>query len=70
MSGVVFAYQMGLDRGKKESEDRIKKLEYRLKKAIEIADDYAYAAGKWIDPDIDYEEFYSWKEELENETGI
>jgi len=70
MSGVVFAYQMGLDRGKKESEDRIKKLEYRLKKAIEIADDYAYAAGKWIDPDIDYEEFYSWKEELENETSV
>lgn len=48
-----------------EMADHIKKLEYRLKKAIEIADDYAYAAGKWIDPDIDYEEFYSWKEELE-----
>lgn len=48
-----------------EMADRIKELEFRLKKAIEIADDYAYAAGKWIDPDIDYEEFYSWKEELE-----
>lgn len=67
---VVFAYQMGLDRGKKESEARIKELEFRLKKAIEIADDYAYAAGKWVDPDIDYEEFYSWKEELENETSV
>jgi hypothetical protein len=49
MSGVVFAYQMGLDRGKKESEERIKELEARLKKAIEIADDYAYEAGKWIE---------------------
>lgn len=64
MSGLVFAYQMGFDRGKKESEERIKQLESRLKKTIEIADDYAYAAGKWIDPDIDYEEFYSWREEL------
>lgn len=45
--------------------DHIEKLEYRLKKAIEIADDLAYANGKWIDPEIDYEEFYSWLEELD-----
>jgi hypothetical protein len=47
-----------------EMADRIKKLEYRLKKAIEIIDDYAYSRGKWDDPDIDYEEFYSWREDL------
>lgn len=44
-------------------EDHIKELETRLKKAIEIADDLAYAHGKWI-ADIDYEEFYSWREDL------
>jgi hypothetical protein len=45
-------------------EIRKKDDESRLKKAIEIIDDYAYAAGKWIDSDIDYEEFYSWREDL------
>lgn len=44
--------------------DYIEKLESRLKKAIEIADDYAFTAGKWIDSEIDYEEFYSWREDL------
>ena len=63
----VFAYGLGLDAGRKESEARIKELESRLKKAIEIIDDYAFARGKWDDPDIDYEEFYSWREDLKGE---
>ena len=42
---------------------RIEELESRLKKAIEIADELAYAHGKWI-ADIDYEEFDSWREDL------
>jgi hypothetical protein len=48
-----------------EAADHIEKLEARLKKAIDIVDDYAYTAGKWIDSEIDYEEFYSWREELD-----
>lgn len=48
-----------------EQTNRIKELEARLKKAIEIADELAYAHGKWIEEDIDYEEFYSWREDLE-----
>ena len=47
-----------------KAKNHIEELEVRLKKAIEIIDDYAYDAGKWIDPDIDYEEFYSWREDL------
>lgn len=43
--------------------DRLREVECRLKKAIEIADELAYAHGKWI-ADIDYEEFYSWREDL------
>lgn len=44
--------------------DRLEEVECRLKKAIEIARDLAYAHGKWIEEDIDYEEFYSWREDL------
>lgn len=44
--------------------NQLKELEARLKKAIEIADELAYDSGKWI-ADIDYEEFDSWREELD-----
>ena len=47
----------------KAEADHINELEARLKKAIEIADELAYAHGKWI-ADIDYEEFDSWREDL------
>jgi len=47
-----------------EMADRIKELESRLKKAIEIIDDYAYAAGNWDDPEISYKELHTWKEDL------
>jgi hypothetical protein len=51
----------------KQLESKISLYSERLKKSIDIVDDYAYAVGKWYDPDIDYEEFYSWREELKGE---